>query len=49
MINLTIKKYKEMREKRANTIFLHGSVNSAYVHDSKPTKLENSIIHTFTT
>lgn len=37
MINLTISKYKEIKKKRANTIFLLGSANSIYVCNSKPT------------
>lgn len=49
MINLTINKYKVIREKRANTIFLYGLANSTYVHISKPTVLENSIIQASTT
>lgn len=43
-INLTINKYKERMEKRANTDFLRGSSNSTDVHASKLIELEDFTI-----
>lgn len=48
-INLTINKYKERMEKRANTDFLCGLSNSTDVHASKLIELEDSTIQAFTT
>ena len=41
-INLIKHNNKRVREERANTIFLRGSANRAYIHASKLTGLEDS-------